>query len=61
MPKYGIFDPGQNAPFITFEGDSFLQHGDLLKIMSGKGDDIRVVAALRLEAGQTIQELSSSG
>jgi len=57
MPKYGIFNDGEKAPHLTLDGDSMLQHGEFLEIFSGKEDEAKVVAAIRLEEGQRVQEI----
>ena len=59
MPKYGVFHHGHKIPYITFEGDSFLQQGEFVEIFSGKGEDTKVVAAIRLKKGESVQEILS--
>ena len=59
MKKYGIFSAGDNTPGTTVAGDSMLQHGNFVEIFAGKGSKAKVVAAIRLERGQRVQELSS--
>ncbi|MCU1271860.1 MAG: hypothetical protein JWN74_3154 [Acidobacteriaceae bacterium] len=61
MPKYGIFNEGEESPYKTIEDDSIFQHGQFVEIFRGQEADAKVVAAIRLEKGQRVQEVLSSG
>lgn len=58
MAKYGLFHAGADEPYQEFEGDSMIQNGEYVMIYKQAGARDRQVAAIRLDKGQCVKELS---
>ena len=58
--KYGIFHNGTDEPYRTIEGDWMMQTGEYVQIFKGGKGDGEIIAAIRLNPGQSVQTLDSA-
>lgn len=58
MPTYGIFHNGADEPYRKIEGgDRMSLDREYVSIFKGKAPNSELVAAVRLDAGQSVQEI----